>query len=1382
MKHFVERTCTVVRGHDEKRGRQNLSSPSNEAESRTLESFREEPAYVLLGPPGSGKTKAFKREAQQQGGHYVTARDFLAFDPDSKVEGRTIYIDGLDESRAGTSDGRTPFDGIRAKLLSAGRPQFRLSCREADWFGANDRVRLKAVAPNGEVLVLRLDPLSDQGILDILRTNLRRQDPEGFVAAARQRGIDGLLRYPLNLEMLSAAVRDSAWPRTRTRTFDLACGKLASEENPEHQIAPGGTGNPAALLDAAGDLCAILLLAGKAGVTVAGTGRDTDHPLLEHVPQGDPQLFRRVVGTNLFALSAEGRLVPSHRQLAEFLAARRLAKLVAKGLPVSRVLALMTGFDGGIVSEFRGLAAWLAAHSKPARDEIIARDPFGVVLYGDVEDFSAHEKTLVLTTLREETERNPWLVGQITLDSPLGRLADPELADAFISALSDPARDEAHQSFVFLILDAIRSGQIVPGVAGPLMAIVEDSSWPMMHRCVALAAYVRVRGGDEQVAITLQKLLDDVYNGVVPAHDDDLLGTLLTELYPNDLQAADLVQYLREPARRNRWTSYGRFWTNGVIEQSTIEQMVQVLALLREPMEKARAESRVSRWGSRFVTQPPALLLRHILEHSPESIPQEQLLYWLDFAGWLGEELRIGVPGAVSDAEFLGKWLSNRPDTQKEIIARGIDNLPEDGQLFSHMHDVQRSLFGARKPEDYGEWCADQALVAGNDEIAAWFVREAAAFIYDTEDRGLQQRDGVVAKLRVDARLSERFGRTLCALEDHDDITAGLDAPRTPPVPPEGRFDEVRATVRANLESLRDNQCPPGLLHHLAVAYLDGFSDVRGETPQERLRYLLGPNDDLLSAALAGLRGVIHRADLPTWTEVSKLAAEDRTHYLAYPFMVGLEELARAENEDLRLTEAQTRLALSIHIAVPRLRHVYGTEEGPPRWLRTSVARQPDAVAEVWSHCARDQLRKGAELLPDIYYLARQAENAPLASAVSIPLLRVFPIRCRSGQLATILSSLLQAAVLYGDRTQLLELIEEKLARTSMNASQRVYWLAAGLFVEPEAYGDRLKLYVSGPRRGRRIHRLMEMTVERHALPPAVRDLWDATTLETLIRLIGPYSVAPPDTGEVYSPTLAMQADWSMHGFIDRLSKDASNAARNALESLAADDRLANWRTKLLDALHQQKSVHREATFVHPGLEGVAEVLANRRPAGVADLWALATDILEKLARDILDRTTPDRRDYWNVDKYNRELSPKPENGCRDRLLADLEKALAPLGVKVAKEGSYADDKRSDIRLSEPGHPGYNVPIEIKRSCHRELWSAIHTQLIAKYTRHPGAAGYGIYLVFWFGEAEGCRPTPRSGPGPKSATELRQALIDNLTPRERRKISVSVIDVSKPKD
>ena len=1379
MKHFVERTCTVVRECHAEKGGQSESSPSHETESRPLESFGEEPAYVLLGSPGSGKTKAFEREAKRNGGCYITARDFLTFDPDPEREGRTIYIDGLDETRAGASDGRTPFDGIRAKLQSAGRPQFRLSCRAADWFGTNDRERLTAVAPDGELLVLRLDPLSDQGVVDILGRNLGHPDPHRFVDGARENGVDDLLRHPLNLEMLSAAVADNLWPRTRNETFDLACRKLVSEENPEHQIAWRGTANATALLDAAGDLCATLLLTGKAGVTLPGTVPDTNHPRLDQVPLGDQQLLRHVVDTNLFAPSGEGRLVPAHRQLAEFLAARRLAELVVKGLPVRRLLALMTGFDGGIISEFRGLAAWLAAHSKPSRDVIIERDPLGVVLYGDAEGFSVREKMLVLETMRGETERNPWIIGYNALHFPMGRLVDPGLEQAFAHALAEPARDEAHQSFVLFILGVIGFGASIPGLADPLMAVVRDDSWPMTHRCAALEAYVRVRRDDPEVAEALRSLLDDVFNGAVPTDNDDLLGTLLTELYPYDVPAADLVRYLREPVPRNMCTSYRTFWTSRLVEQSNVPQMVQLLDLLREPTEKVREESKESPDGVDFVVRPPIVLLRHLLEHSPESVPPEKLPYWLDFAGWLGNELRFSLQGEVSDADFFGNWLSDHPGIQKEIIERGIGNRPEDSRFSSHMRHVQRSLFGARKPEDYGVWCADQALGAGNDEIADWFVSEAAAFVHNSKESEREAREKIAAKLRVDARLSERLEGRLRALEDHDQVTDGLHSPRTPPVPPDGRFNELRATVRANLKSLRANQCPLGLLYHLAVAYLDGFSDVQGEAPQERLRYLLGPDDDLVGAALAGLRGVIRRTDLPTWTEVSKLAAEGRIHHLAYPFMVGLEELARtADTEDIHLTEAQTRLALSIHITVPRLDHMYGTER-PPRWLRTSVASQPAVVAEVWSHCARDQLRKGEELLPDIYYLAHQAEYATLAATVSIPLLRIFPVRCKVGQLG-MLSSLLQAAVLHGDRTQFLELIEAKLARTSMNASQTVYWLTAGLFVKPEVYGDRLESYVSG--RSRRIHRLMEMTVERHAVPQTLRGMWDAATVEMLIRLIGPYSVSSPGAGGCGPVMLPIEADLSIHGFIDQLSEDASAAAANALESLVADQRLGKRQTKLLDALHQQKSLRREATFAHPGLKEVAEVLANHRPANAADLWALATDSLEQLARDIRHRTTPDWRDYWNVDKYNRAESPKPENGCRDRLLSDLDRELAPVGVDVSKEGSYADDKRPDISLSVLGHPRYNVPIEIKRSCHPDWWSSIKTQLIKKYTRDLGTDGYGIYLVLWFGDAERCRPVPASGRRPKSPDDIRHALLDSLSDLERRKISVCVIDVSKPED
>ena len=1366
MKYFVERTCTVVRGREEEDG--------GGSESHPLESFRQKQAYVLLGGPGAGKTKAFEREAKEEEGHYITADNFLTLDPEPEWNNKTLYIDGLDEARASATDGHTPFNGIRRKLQRLGRPRFRLSCRHADWFGGHDGKRLEVVAPDGEVLVLRLDPLSDQGILDVLDKSLSHEDPKGFVAAAREPGVDSLLRNPLNLEMLARAVADDEWPRTRAETFDMACQELVSEENPGHQIAWSGTASTAALLDAAGNLCAVLLLAGKTGVTIPGTAPDANHPRLDQVRGGDQQLLRRAVGTNLFDSPSEGRLVFAHRQVAEFLAARYLAELIADGLPVRRALALTTGFDGGVLSELRGLAAWLAAHSREARTEIIERDPLGMILYGDVFGFTTSDKRQVLKCLQAETVRNPWLVGDTNLDSPMGYLAGPDLEDDFRQALADPARDDAHQSFVLLVVQAIRSGPSSPTLAEPLMAIVRDDSRPMDSRCTALEAYVRATQGDPQVAAALRALLNEVYVGVVATQNDDLLGTLLMELYPDNLTVRELVGYLREPARRNPSIRYQVFWTHRLIEKSTNQKMVQLLDLLRVPMERVRTESGVWPRHIDLITRPPVLLLRHLLGHSPESIPREQLLYWLDFAGWLGKELQLGGPGEVSDAEFFRRWLSDHPQVQKAIVAKGVENCRDNRKFFACMHYLTRGLFGAAKPLDYGIWCADQALGASNDDIANWYVREAAAFVHNAQEPGSSQGEVVAGKLRGNVRLAEAFEDRMGVLKEHGRPQERRHgSPQVHPSPNDGRVDQLRGLVEANSAALHANQCRLDLLHHLARAYLGDFSDVPGETPEERLRVLLG-SDDLHEAALAGLRGAVRREDLPTWTEVLKLAAAGQTHFLAYPFMVSLAELSQAtETSEFRLSDPQTRLALAIHFAVPRRRYLDDSER-PPRWIRICLAREPDTVAEVWAHCARAQLRNAETRLPDAHRLARNPEYAQLARVASLPLLKAFPVRCRAGQLP-IVRSLLQAAALYGHRTRFPELIETKLAYKSMNASQRVYWLTAGFFVIPEAYGDRLESYVCG--RGRRIQRLVEMTVDTHAIAQASRDRWDAPVLEKLIRLIGPYSVAPPSTGEVYSVTWPIQANYSLHGFIDRLTEDTSAAAATALESLATDERLGKWRSHILDRLYRQKSVHREATFTHPSLEQVARVLENGRPANAADLWALATDNVRRISREIREGATSDWRQYWNVDQYNRAERPKPEDACRDALLSDLNQAFAPLGLEGVKEGHYADDKRADIRVA---YGGFNVPVEIKKSCHRDLWSAIKTQLIAKYTRDPGADGYGSYLVFWFGEAEDCRPTPRSGPKPKSAAELKKALLDTLSAAERRKISVCVIDVSKP--
>jgi hypothetical protein len=136
----------------------------DEAREQALSAYFDQPALVLLGDPGAGKTTAFREAARvEPSAAYVTVRDFLAL-PSDRRTGVTPYLDGLDEERAKTADGRTTLDELRMRLDELGRPRFRLSCRAADWYGSSDVQSLRAVAPAGDITVLDIVPLDEHDI------------------------------------------------------------------------------------------------------------------------------------------------------------------------------------------------------------------------------------------------------------------------------------------------------------------------------------------------------------------------------------------------------------------------------------------------------------------------------------------------------------------------------------------------------------------------------------------------------------------------------------------------------------------------------------------------------------------------------------------------------------------------------------------------------------------------------------------------------------------------------------------------------------------------------------------------------------------------------------------------------------------------------------------------------------------------------------------------------------------------------------------------------------------------------------------------------------------------------------------------------------------
>ena len=251
-----------------------------------------------------------------------------------------------------------------------------------------------------------------------------------------------------------------------------------------------------------------------------------------------------------------------------------------------------------------------------------------------------------------------------------------------------------------------------------------------------------------------------------------------------------------------------------------------------------------------------------------------------------------------------------------------------------------------------------------------------------------------------------------------------------------------------------------------------------------------------------------------------------------------------------------------------------------------------------------------------------------------------------------------------------------------------------------------------------------------------------------------------------------MKASDLVHKLIQRLAASPDPVASDALESLHADTALFRWQDVLAHAKDAQRVIRRDAGYRHPKIDQICRTLNGGAPANAGDLAALVSDRLCALAVKIRTGNTDDWRQYWNEDGYGRPRTPKHENSCRSALLSDLREHL-PGGVDAQPEVQYAQEKRADIRVS---CRDFQVPVEVKKNGHRDLWSALKNQLIKQYTSDPGTDGYGIYLVFWF--SKNCTPPPPTGFRPDSPQELQTKLEATLSESLARKVSVCVIDVS----
>ena len=1347
--HLVDRSCReVIPGGAEH------SSP---AEPRPLSAYRDLPAYVLIGDPGAGKTTAFEQECGHlaDDGVLVSTRDFLTFDDRPEWRGKTLFIDGLDEIRAGAQDARTPFDAVRTRLDQLGRPRFRLSCRGADWLGALDRDRLAMVSPGGRVPVLSLEPLTERDIREILDQDPQIKDAGEFLRQAERKGLLELLSNPQTLGLLAEAAAAGAWPGTRRETFELACRKLIGECNPEHRSAAGPRlANLEWSLRAAGFLCAVQIIAGKVGYALTEDEATEDFPWLGELSGEDQELFASVACTKLFKCSGGGWIAPVHRQIAEYLAARHIAgRIERSSFPVGRILASITGAAGIVVSQLRGLSAWLATLCTSQRDLIIDRDPMGVALYGDIKDFSVRSKSRLLNGLGQHINVDSSLFQLPPLPlSPLGTLATPDMKDKFQEILLTTDRSDKQQEIVSCVIDAMLYGTKFPSLRSILMRVVRDPTWRSFLRERALIFLLRYRQGatdDREFKI----LMEEIRNGRVTDSRGALMGLLLLDLYPRAISFPKILDYLYVPQQsgisRGRtfgyYSFYTIFWERLVLKVSEDEAVscLDQISPMAEVIRPVLADS-LTGWGECLVMKG--------LQECGEDISTKRLHQWL---GLIPSESKVfGKSVAFSQIQ---EWLQARPVIQAGLLDCYFDQCSKKESFETCMVSARSLLFKNRHSLAFGRWCLEKFMEAESDQVLRYLAEQAIS-CYEVHNVSLPwEKIGETAK--QNPKLTNLLHETCREIQSSEEQRRSRLAKQDAEVKEWLRF------LKSNETALQEGTAPLALLHGLGQICLGRLVVTKGSTPRERLEYFLRHDQVLLEAAVVGLRYSICHPQIPSVGDIIRLHIAGKIHQLSLPVLAGLElglEVVLDSRREIR--DAQWKLACTFHMM---------SGESPcPAWYSTLVVNRPELVAGVLQTCVAAVLKSSKAghwtLGVSLRALACDDNWAQVAHMSAMEMLRVFPVRASKRQFAW-LNATLHAGLRHSEQADLLALIRRKVVLGSMNVGTRIRWLAAGMFGQPEEFQQRLVDFVNSQEK--RVWHLADFC-------SAAREIQFLSTqaIELLFRKLGQFCMPYEDLNK--SLTHAEKSSKFIYRLLYELGSRPTSEAAETLARLSAEPKLSAWQSGLQVSAADQQAVRREAGFRHLNVRQVNRLLNNQQPANADDLKALAESVIQEVSDWIRNGDTDDYRQYWNEGPRRELLTPKHEEACRDALLSDLRKRLGRCGVEP--EAHRADDTRADAVVAFGGTHGFEVPIEIKKSTSPDLWRGMHDQLVAKYARDPRADGRGLYVVFWFG-ANQKQPSPPQGARPRTAGELEARLRDTLSPEEARQIAVCVVDVAAPK-
>ena len=1343
--HIALRTIRVAKDNDD--------SNRQETPELLLEDFRDADAWILLGEPGAGKSTSLEAEAEHCESQFLTIAEFVSGDLPADLKDKTLFLDGLDEVRASSKDSHVPIiREVSNRLKKLDHPRFRLSCRAADWYGSSDREILQTASPSNRISVLELQPLTDDNIRSILRDNFDVSDPDGFIAQAQNLGINELLKNPQTLELLAEAITGGQWPDSRDEAYQLACKKMVVESNRRHRDAVRShiqSTPPDQLLDAAGQICSVLLLSDQMGLALDSDKENDYFISVATCDPPDPDVAQQAITSRLFKPHGEERIVPSHRSIAEYLASKWLARQIDQHrLPIKRLLNLLLGIDKGVVAGLRGLCGWLALHCQTARDQLIGADVLAIILYGDPKLMPPGDKRRILKQLGNEAERSYGFRDSLYHGHAFGRLASPELEEDFKAIFRSPQRSKAHQLHIYCVLDILGNSEPFRHLADDIYRLVTDQSyWPGV-RTTALRLWLKTETDSGKKI----RLLDHISENLVPDEDDELLGLLLSDLYPSTIKPVTLLKHLHSRKQSNLLGVYFGFWYSDIAESTPDEYLRDLLdEFLKHPLFNSK-DHRHDKLTRCFVR----LLYRCMVRFGDE-IEDRQLLDWLAHD-------RINFRHENNGESELIDWFKAHPERYKALLKKGYQDT--DTLENSDNNEIIWKLGDIPPPPDIGLWHFEQAKCSKNDEQVRKHVENALSFLANQPELAIGLNLDMVIEWS-DTRPEEMqwFNSLLvCPYPDwHNQVALERK---------EEKKQKAKHTtdIESELKEIALGTARPDTMYLLADIrenqYRNVYGNVYGDSHEQRFDSFFNNSAAILSAAEKGFVRCLQRNDIPTAEEIFKLHIDNQRYHLHSPCLIGISGLHQknpASIVDLRPETLRSVVAFYLT--------EYG--QGVHEWMSMLAAKKPSLLSEVFLLHFKLLLKSKKSYLNGLHELENKSEYSRIAKNIVPRLLEMFPLRANTDLLHQ-LKRILRIGLHYSP-LELAQIVDKKLGKKSMSVVQKIYWYAAALMIDGAKYEGSIWKYIETGDITRKIDALADFFSHDFG-KMAIDQTIPVSTLGKLIEALAPSANMSYESEDSTVTKTQLRGD-KIRRFIRQLELGNTSDAIDEVARLLSLESTRDTRNWLESARNELLNRRREEKFTFLTAEEVSGVINHKAPANAADLLALASDTLDDIANVIRHDNDNGYKTFWNTDKKE-PRTHKNEEDCRDVILGNLKNRLFRYDIDCQPEATCRNSKRSDLRLSYKGK--FELPIEIKGDWHRDIWKAVKNQLILKYTIAPAAYGHGVYIVLWTGDKKLTMSGGDGGRKPQSAEELQKRIVATMSPELQSRIAVHVIDVSWP--